>query len=216
MVSPPTRYARSGDADIAYKLYGEGPRDIVVSPAFVSHLDMFWDLPENADFVERLSELGRVILIEKRGTGLSERHLGGVTAEVWSDDIVAVLDAVDSSQAVLFGWLDAGAVALLTAARHPERVSAVVASEVLAPRHAEEDPDVTVDPAVMEALAVSIETGTWGDGSFLRSIVPEVAQSDRLLTWWSRYETMSATPSGAARVLRIAADLDLRPWLEKI
>ena len=116
---PPTLYAQSREADIAYKVLGDGLRDIVMSPAFASHLDAFWELPENAEFLERLSGLGRLILFDQRGTGLSDRELTGLSPEQRSEDLIAVMDAAGSAEAVLLGWLDAGAVSLLAAALIP-------------------------------------------------------------------------------------------------
>lgn len=213
---PPTRYARSEGADIAYKVLGAGPRDIVVSLAFASHLEVFWELPENADFIERLSRLGRVILFDKRGTGLSDRQLAGVSLEQRCDDVIAVMDDVGSAEAVLLGWLDTGAVSLLTAARHPGRVAAVIAGEVLAVGHPDVDHPYGMDPVLMTAMAESLEAGGWGQALLAQMVAPEIASSPRQLAWWCRYESMSATPSAAARLLQMNADLDLRPFLVHI
>src|SRR5215213_6618714 len=129
---PQTRYAHVGDTDLAYKVLGAGPRDLVFCAPYVSHLDAYWELPEHVDFMESLTGLGRLIVFDKRGTGLSDRGLHGVSIEQRSEDLIAVMDAAGSPQAVLIGAMDAGATSLVTAARFPERVTAVIAGEVLA------------------------------------------------------------------------------------
>jgi pimeloyl-ACP methyl ester carboxylesterase len=131
-VIPSTSFVRTGEVDLAYKVVGEGVRDVLLAFPLASNVDVFLELSENAEFVERLARLGRVILYDKRGTGMSDRGTGPVTIEQHSDDLIAVLDAAESTRAVLVGWFDGGATCLATAARHPGRVESVIAGEVLA------------------------------------------------------------------------------------
>jgi pimeloyl-ACP methyl ester carboxylesterase len=101
---PETRYAHSGDVNIAYQVVGEGPRDLVVVPGWVSNIDLFWDEPHVARFLERLASFSRLILFDKRGTGLSDRVADMPTLETRMDDVRAVMDVASSEQAALFGY----------------------------------------------------------------------------------------------------------------
>jgi pimeloyl-ACP methyl ester carboxylesterase len=121
---PETRYAKSGDVSIAYQAVGEGANDIVFVPGFVSNLELGWQEPRWASFYGELAKLGRLILLDKRGTGLSD-HVGGVAPlEVRMDDVRAVMDAAGSERAALFGISEGGPMTLLFAATHPSRTTA--------------------------------------------------------------------------------------------
>lgn len=213
---PATSFVRSGDADIAYKVVGEGDRDLLVAFPLLSNVEVFFELAENADFVERLAKLGRVILFDKRGTGMSERTTGPVAIEQHSDDLIAVLDAVGSSKAVLLGWFDGGATCLVTAARHPGRVESVVADEVLAVGRPAEGFPWGFSPRFGEAAVRAMMELGWGKAAAVRMMVPEWADDARLIDWVTRYERLSSTPSGAARMLKDAADLDIRAYLQEV
>ncbi len=213
---PETQYAQSRGADIAYRVLGDGPRDIVLSMGFMSHLDLYWELPENVEFLEHLAELGRVIIFDKRGTGLSDRDLSDVSPEVWCEDLIAVMDAAQSSSAVVMGWFDAGSLSLLAAAHHPNRVDAVIAGESLAVGHKVRDFPFGPDPRVLKMALAAIRSGGWGRGMAVKLVAPDFASSPRHLSWLKRLESMSATPRAAARLLQMSAELDLRPHLEKI
>jgi pimeloyl-ACP methyl ester carboxylesterase len=150
-----------------------------------------------------------------RGTGLSDRQLTGHSPEQRSEDLIAVMDAAGSAEAVLLGWLS-GAISLLTAALHPTRVRGVVAGEVLAAGHPDADHPFGVHPEMQRMLAQALETGDWGRAMLARLVTPEIASHPRQLARWSRYESMAATPHAAARLLELNADLDLRPYLARI
>lgn len=129
---PDTKFVRSGGVDIAYQVVGDGDLDIVVVPGWISNCDVNWELAECARFRDRLCEFGRVIVFDKRGTGLSDRVPHPPALEEHVDDMAAVLDAVGSSRAAIAGWTDGAAAALLFAATYPERVSALVLGGVVA------------------------------------------------------------------------------------
>ena len=118
---PRVRYAKRGRFSIAYQVMGEGPVDIVLSPGWVTHLDLAWDVPELARFLQRLSSLGRLILLDTRGTGLSDRVSPDALPplEERMEDVLAVMDATGSERAVLFGGLGEGATCCLLAATYP-------------------------------------------------------------------------------------------------
>lgn len=216
VVIPSTSYTRSGDADIAFKIVGEGPRDLVVSFSFASNIDVFFDLSENVEFTERLMKLGRVILFDKRGTGLSDRGTELVTMEQRSDDLIAVLDAAKSRHAVLIGQYDGGATCLVAAARHPDRVEAVVANEVLAVGHRDEGFPWGFGPKHTGPAMRALVTAGWGHGAVAKLLSPEWAADRRLIDWWKRYESLSATPSGAARLLEETVRIDIREYLPRV
>src|SRR3974390_2434127 len=125
MDMPETRYAQSGELSIAYQVLGDCPFDVVFVSGFVSHQDLFWELPASR-YYERIASYARLITFDKRGTGLSERTLGFGSAEERMDDIRAVMDAVGSERAGLIGVSGGGPLATLFAATYPERVSALV------------------------------------------------------------------------------------------
>ena len=127
-MKPPTRYAQSGEVNIAYQVFGDAPRDLVVVPGWVSNIDAFWEEPACARFFGRLSSFARVVLFDKRGTGLSDRVPVAElpTLEQRMDDVRAVLDAVDSERAALYGYSEGGPMCALFAATDPERTTALI------------------------------------------------------------------------------------------
>ncbi len=210
---PEIRFTRSGSVDLAYQVLGSGPLDIVTMIGWVSHLEVIWELPEVAHFMDRLAAMGRVVLFDKRGTGLSDRPIEAATFEELIPDVLAVMDAAGMEQAVLVGWVDSAALAIMVAAGHPERVTALVLGEVLATTVPDEEHPWGPDPAIIEALAASIEVGNWGRAVLLPFIAPSAAADERIVGWFRRLERMSATPSMAANLLRRTLGSDLRPFL---
>src|SRR6185295_810954 len=131
---PETRYARSGGVNVAYQVVGNGPRDLVLVPGWVSNIDVFWDEPSLARLLTRLGSFTRLILFDKRGTGLSDRVSDMPSLEVRMDDMRAVMDAVGSQRAALFGYSEGGAMCALFAATYPDRVSALIMAGAFARR----------------------------------------------------------------------------------
>ena len=215
-VIPTTSFVRSGDADIAFKVVGEGPRDLLLAFPLASNIDVFFELTENAEFVDRLARLGRVILFDKRGTGMSDRGTESVTIEQHCDDLIAVLDAAESTRAVLLGWFDGGATCLVAAARHPDRVESVVANEVLAVGRPDEAFPWGFGSRIGEGAMRKLVALGWGQATMARLMAPEWAGDPRLIEWVTRYERLSVPPSGAARLLHDALGLDIRGYLTRI
>jgi class 3 adenylate cyclase len=214
-VVPEVRWAQAGDVALAYQLVGHGERDVVVLWAGATHLEVFWDLPENVDFVNRLADLGRIILYDKRGVGMSDRPtLRDASLDTYAEDLVAVLDAVGSSRAVLFSWLNEGATALAVAARHPDRIEAVVAGELLATFTPRPGHPWGYDPAVVEQLASLVEQGGWGEATYMTTLAPGL--DARVLTWFKRLERLAASPSAAASMIRQMLRVDARPYLDGV
>src|SRR5947207_14534267 len=133
---PETRYAKSGDLNIAYQVVGDGPFDLVYVPGWVSNVELHWEKPKPARLLERLASFSRLILFDKRGTGMSDRVSNDrlPTLEQRMDDVRSVLDAVGSQRAAVFGASEGGNLSILFAATHPERVHALVLQAVYAKR----------------------------------------------------------------------------------
>ena len=131
-VRGPIRYAQSGDVSIAYQVVGDGPFDLVHIPGLVSHLEHDWEEPRYAAFLERLASFSRLILLDKRGTGMSDRHGGVADLETRMDDVRAVMDAAGSERAALFAYWEGGPMAVLFAATYPQRTRALVLASTFA------------------------------------------------------------------------------------
>lgn len=204
---PETRFTRAGEVDIAYQVVGSGTEfDLVFVPGWVSHLEVMWELPEFARFLDRLAAMGRLILFDKRGTGLSDRVAGVPTLEQRADDIAAVMDAAGSARAAIAAWAEGAGIAAMFAAAHPERVTALVLGSLS---------KLVADPAIVQALSAAVESG-WGQASLVPFLAPSRAEDPRFLSWYRRWERLSSTPSAAAATLRWAMESDLRPVLPAI
>ena len=212
---PETRFTRVDDLDIAYQVVGPAARlDLVFLPGWVSHLEVMWELPEFARFLDRLAAMGLLILFDKRGTGLSDRVAGVATLEQRADDIVAVMDAAGSARAAIAAWGEGGMIAAMFAATYPERVAALVLGSVPV-KITDGAASVRPDPAVMEAVSAAVENG-WGQASRVPLLAPSRAEDTRFLSWYRRWERLSSTPSAAAATLRWAMQSDLGPVLPAI
>ena len=216
MAQPPeTRFTRAGDVDIAYQVVGPARQlDLVFVPGWVSHLEVMWELPEFAHFLDRLAAMGRLIMFDKRGTGLSDRVAGMLTLEQRADDIAAVMDAAGSARAAIIAWGEGAAIAAMFAATHPGRVSALVLG-TLPVKVTDGQRPLIPDPALLRELSAAVETG-WGQASLVPVLAPSRANDTRFLSWYRRWERLSSTPSAAAATLRWAMEFDLGPVLPAI
>src|SRR5262252_3687296 len=179
---PETRFTRAGGVDIAYQVVGTGGGlDLVFVPGWVSHLEVMWELPEFARFLDRLAGMGRLILFDKRGTGLSDRVAGVPTLEQRAEDIAAVMNAAGSSRAAIAAWGEGAAIAGMFAAVHPERVSALVLGSLLA-KAADGHPSVVVLPVVIEEMSAAVERG-WGQARLVPLLAPSRAEDTRFVSW---------------------------------
>ncbi len=209
MDPPETRYAKSGAIDIAYQVVGDGPVDIVFVPGFVSNLDVTWEEPGTAAFYSRLSGFSRLILFDKRGTGLSDRLSGIATLEERMDDVRAVMDAAGSQRAALFGISEGGPMSLLFTATHPERTQALMLYGSFA-RH----PTLTPQRLEQDIARINRE---WGTGRFLaNTFAPDLPRDANTLQLFARRERQSASPSAAAAVLGMNSEIDARHVLPVI
>ena len=211
---PETRYAKSGDVNVAYQVAGAGPLDLVLVPGFVSHLDLDWEEPRSAQFLERLAGFTRLIRFDKRGTGLSDRPGGVPDLETRMDDVRAVMDDVGSARAALFGYSEGGPMACLFAATYPERTAALVLYGTYAKR---QDPDDDypwcATRVEREAYAAEMER-SWGVEADLGTMVPEADASMR--RWWARRTRAAASPAAARELILTNSGIDVRALLTAI
>ena len=212
---PETRFTRVDDLDIAYQVVGPPAElDLVFVPGWVSHLEVMWELPEFARFLDRLAAMGRLIVFDKRGTGLSDRVAGVPTLEQRADDIAAVMNAAGSGRAAIAAWGEGAAIAAMFAASHPERVTALVLGS-LPVKMTDGARPVVADPAVIQAFSAAVENG-WGQATLVPLLAPSRAEDSRFLSWYRRWERLSSTPSAAAATLRWAMEFDLGSILPSI
>ena len=211
---PETRYARSGDVNIAYQVVGDGPLDLVLVSGFVSHLDVDWEEPGMAHFLRRLGSFSRLIRFDKRGTGLSDRPGGLPDLETRMDDVRAVMDAVGSEQAALFGYSEGGPMSCLFAATYPERISSLVLYGSYAKRR---DPDDdypwAATSAERRAFAEQVER-EWGFDADLGSMAPNADAG--LRAWWAKRSKAAASPGAARDLILMNSEIDVRAILPTI
>ncbi|MBR1279851.1 adenylate/guanylate cyclase domain-containing protein [Bradyrhizobium sp. AUGA SZCCT0283] len=207
---PKTQYAKSGDVRIAYQVVGEGPFDLVFVPGFISNLDVAWEEPHRARVWTRLAAFARLIMFDKRGTGLSDRAVGVPTLEERMDDVRAVMDAVGSQQAALFGISEGGAMSVLFAATYPERTRALVLYGTYG-----HFSSWVVPPDKIDAALDRMEKN-WGTGESLRLFAPSVASDETFKLSWARFERLGASPSAVVALMRMNSEIDIRPILPSI
>src|SRR5919206_5149052 len=218
MRMPQTRYAMSGDVSIAYQVVGDAPIDLVLVLGFATHLELQWESPPMAGFFERLSSFCRLILFDKRGTGLSDAVIEVPTLEQRIDDVRAVMDAVGSERAALFGVSEGGPMSLLFAATHPERVSALVVHGAMGrTTEAPDYPWASPAQALREAGAELI-VPTWGqDGeTVLELFAPSFARNPDAAAFTARMQRSSASPSMVQQIFEMFLDIDVRAVLPTI
>jgi class 3 adenylate cyclase len=212
-----TRYARNGDARIAYQVIGDGPLDVVVVPGFVSNVEYLWELPGVPEVFERFGSYARVITWDKRGTGLSDPIDRLPPLEERMDDMLAVLDAAGSQQAALFGVSEGGPLSILFAATHPRRVSALVlyASAARMARDDGYEWGLPEDTYENERVRQMILDG-WGDGALLDIFAPSYADDERMREIWGNYQRRGASPSMGLATMQAMMAIDVRDALPTI
>jgi class 3 adenylate cyclase len=212
-----TRYARSGDVSIAYQVVGQGPFDLVYVPGWVSNVELMWDEPDYAAFLERLASFSRLIIFDKRGTGLSDPvPLDQLpTLEQRMDDVRVVMDAVESDRAALLGHSEGGNMCVLFSATYPDRTTALVLVGCYAKRIRSDDYPWAPAPEDREREIEGIET-RWGSPDMLRELVPSKANDEAFERWVGRYLRQSASPKAAAALLRMNTQIDVREVLPAI
>jgi class 3 adenylate cyclase len=208
LAAPPTRYARSGEARIAYQVIGDGPPDVAMIGGPASHLDLQWEDPETARARRRYGSFARAIFFDRRGTGLSDPVDRLPSLDLQMDDLDAVLDAVGVERVALIGAVEGGLCAMY-AATHPDRVTALVLINVAG------SGAVTLRDERRAQILDLIENH-WGEGRFAELYAPEQARDERFADWWGRFERACVSPLMARRLVDLNAQADVTGVLPAI
>jgi pimeloyl-ACP methyl ester carboxylesterase len=215
--APQTRYARSPEGSIGYQVVGSGPIDLVFIPWWGTNVEIMWEEPSIARFLQRLASFSRLICFDKRGTGISDPvPLAALpTLEQWTDDVDTVMRAAGSERAALLGHAHGGQMALLFAATHPARTSALILADSCARQFGDSDQpwSFTVGDRSLSLDRVEL---SWGTGTNLELFAPSAAADERLRRWWARYERLSLTPAMVRAVVERDFENDLRAVLPSI
>ena len=214
-MAPETHYAKSGDVNIAYQVTGSGSLDLVLVPGWVSHVEQAWEEPSFAGFLHRLASFSRLIFLDRRGTGLSDPVAGLPTLEERMDDVRAVMDAAGSERAALFGISEGGPMCSLFAATYPERATALVLYGTMAKGMREADYPWGVDHDQAIRFLDGIERG-WGKGMTPRVFAPSIAQDERQVRSWAKFERLAVSPGGARVLFKMLLETDVRGVLRTI
>jgi class 3 adenylate cyclase len=208
-MQPRTQYAKSGDVHIAYQVFGEGAVDLVFVPGFVSHIENYWDEPSFARWLRRLGNFSRVIMFDKRGTGLSDQvsELPGMDQRM--DDVRAVMDAVGIERAAIFGISEGGSLATLFAASHPERSQALIIYGGFA-----QFSDWMTQEA-LESLFQYIDK-SWGSGEGWLKFAPTKEGDLAFQQWWGKFERLGASPGAVTTLMRMNSQIDITEILPSV
>jgi class 3 adenylate cyclase len=211
--APSTRYARSGDVYLAYQVIGDGPRDLVFSLDWATHLEVLWEQPFVQELISSLARFARVLWFDMRGVGLSDRLLEAPgAAEDWVDDVAAVMDAAGSERASILAHGHASQMALVAAATHPDRIESLVLLNGFARFARADDYPAGIPPGAAEILVAGV-VETWGQGAMAAVLGPSVASIPGMTEWYGRLERFTASPGTALAKMRAILDLDVREVL---
>jgi pimeloyl-ACP methyl ester carboxylesterase/DNA-binding CsgD family transcriptional regulator len=210
---PETQYARRNGVNIAFQVFGSGPFDLVVVPGWVSHLEHMWQHPSYVAYLQRLGRFARLILFDKRGTGLSDRVSVG-TLEDRMDDIGAVMDALGSRKAAVYGISEGAPLSLLFAATHPERVSALVVYGSFA--RMTEAPDYPIGVSMKAWLKQTEFTERNWPVVDLERWAPSVAHDEQFREWLGEVRRYGAGPGSARELMEVIGEIDVRAVLPTI
>ena len=210
---PETKYTQSGEVSIAYQVVGSGPVDLLIVPGLISHLEHAWEDPAYSRFLQRLASFSRLILFDKRGTGLSDRITGIPTLEQRMDDVRAVMDAVGSERAALFGISEGGPMSVLFSATYPRRTSALILyGSIARGAWAPDYPWGTKLDERWEDWLQGWRQG-WGGPYAIETWAPSVAEDARFRHWWAKYLRLGASPAAVIGIFRMNAAIDVRSVL---
>ena len=202
--SPPrTRYVEVNGVHVAYQIFGAGPVDLVIVPGFVSNVDSSWDNPECASWLSYFAKFARVVVFDKRGTGLSDRVDRLPTMDERIEDVSAVMDAAGLSSAALLGISEGGSLACLFAASHPERCRALVLFGAFA-----QFPSWMQGEKAFERFSQYVRT-SWGTGKNLPRFAPSMVGNADFERWWGRFERLGASPKAVIDLMRMNRQIDI-------
>jgi class 3 adenylate cyclase len=218
LVEPPeTRYARSGDVNIAYQVVGSAPLDLVLVFGWISNVELSWEEPNLRRFLDRLASFSRLILFDKRGTGLSDRVSPNdlPTLEQRMDDVRAVMDAAGSRRAAVLGISEGGPMCILFAATYPDRTAALLTCGTYAKRRWSPDYPWAPTPEERQGFYDAIEH-RWGEELGLDTLAPSRMEDPALRRWLEAYVRRSASPSAALALARMNTEVDVRDVLPSV
>lgn len=212
---PGTHYAQSDGLSIAYQVIGDGPVDIVLVPGWISNIEVLWEEPIIARFLQELGSFARLILFDKRGTGLSDRLIGVATLEQRMDDVRAVMDAVGSKCAALMGYSEGGPLCALFAATYPERTSALIMINSYARiTRADNYPWGPTEEQLISFL--DKVASDWGGPLDIDQRIPTMANDSRFSHWWARFLRLGATPKALLSLAHANRQIDIRDVLSSV
>jgi len=209
-MQPATRYAKSGDIRIAYQVFGEGPVNVVIAPPFVSSIEAYWDEPNAARWLLRLGSYARVVMLDKRGTGMSDAVTELPDLDERIDDIRAAMDAAGMERAAMVGMSEGGPVAALFAATYPQRCRALI----LYGAFAQFSSWIPTEAAFADFLDYIDKA--WGTGGSMPVFAPSRANDPAYRRWWGRFERLGASPAAATALMRMNSKIDIRGILPTI
>lgn len=215
MAVPETRYARNGDVHLAYQVVGEGPHDVVFVPNWLSHIEHLWEEPGVRRFLERIASFSRLILFDRRGTGLSDRAVGTPVVEDEMHDVLAVLDAAGSERAALFAITAAAPMSMLFAASHPERTTHLVLYAAMATLARTEDTPWAFTREQRERLSERLAED-WGSGARMEAYAPSMTGDPAFRAWYAKLERLAVSPGSVRCLSGINLEIDMRRVLPAI
>jgi class 3 adenylate cyclase len=205
----PIKYTKSGEVHIAYRIFGDGPHDMVLIPGTLSHVELLWEIPAWEYLLRRLTSFARVIVFDKRGQGLSDR-VAEQTLDERIGDVRAVMDAAGSKQATIYGWSEGGPMALMFAATYPERTSALVLYGTLASIKG-----IRGSSEEFEQMLTDL-SAHWGEGKLVALNAPSQAQNESFVRLIGRLERASASPASIVALFRANYEIDVKHILPSI
>jgi class 3 adenylate cyclase/pimeloyl-ACP methyl ester carboxylesterase len=216
MQPPKTQYARNGEVNIAYQVVGDGPIDLAVVPGFISHLDLWWTIPETMAFIRRLAGFSRLILFDKRGTGLSDPVAGLSSLEDRMEDLHAVLDAAGSERPALLGISEGGPMSILFAGTYPDRVASLLLYGTYptgkrGTGHFAPELEDRAEAKFAELNGLIDEH--WGEGLAIEWFAPNLAGSPTMRRTWGLFERAAASPGMVAALLQSYLEIDVTQLL---
>jgi pimeloyl-ACP methyl ester carboxylesterase/AraC-like DNA-binding protein len=206
---PRTQYTKSGDINIAYQIFGKGDIDLVYIPGWISNIDLMWTCPELVNFFQELGKMCRIILFDKRGTGLSDRVVELSTLEERMEDINSVMKAVGSEKAILFGHSEGGSVSALFSATYPEKVISLITFGIFAKRRYSEDYPWAPTDKERQKVYDMIENNWCSDEMQLHSLAPSKANDKNFMNWLTSYFRSGASPSAALKLTKMNTDVNI-------
>jgi pimeloyl-ACP methyl ester carboxylesterase/class 3 adenylate cyclase len=209
-VTPEIRYAKSGDVHIAYQVFGHGPENLIIIPGFISHVEHSWDSPDQARWLNHMGRRAQVVLFDKRGTGLSDRLGRLPNLDQRMDDARAVMDAAGIERAAIMGVSEGGSLAVLFAASHPDRCSALVLYGAFA-RFSDWFPT----KQKFDGFLHYVDTA-WGTGSSVAAFAPSKKGDSEFQRWWSRFERLGGSPSAVSNLMRMNSGINIDNILPSI